>query len=473
MSQRFQLTQPLKAITKKTALAFRLTAFDTSTVEGRSRERYRRAGLTAITSGVAKGISILAGLITIPLTLNYLGTERYGLWMTISSFVLIMGFADLGMGNGLINAISEANGKDDRQAALNYVSSGLFMLVGVGLLIILAFILAYPHVPWPTIFNIKSQLAITEAGPAVAVFVLIFAVNLPLGVVQRVQIGYQEGYYANIFQGLGSLLGFISLLVVIFFKAGLSWLVLALVGGPALAALINWLIHFNCIQPWLRPKWRSATSASSKKILQLGFLFFVLQLTGALAFASDNLVAAQILGPEAVTQYSVPMRMFNIIPVVMTMLMGPLWPAYGEAMARGEVGWIKKTLIISLLITFLLVALPSLLFVLFGVKLVHLWVGPGVTPSFWLLAGLGLWTLMQALGNTLAMFLNGISIIRFQIICASLFGVGALLLKIFLTHIIGLPGLVWGTIIAYTFFSFIPCIFYVPKLISTMQLRLC
>ena len=89
--------------------------------------------------------------------------------MTISSVVLILGFADLGMGNGLLNAISEANGKDDRQAAVNYVSSGFFMLLGVALLIVLTFILAYPYVSWPSVFNIKSKLAAQEAGPAIAI----------------------------------------------------------------------------------------------------------------------------------------------------------------------------------------------------------------------------------------------------------------------------------------------------------------
>ena len=41
--------------------------------------------LTAISSAVAKVITVVTMLISVRLTLNYLGTERYGLWMTISS----------------------------------------------------------------------------------------------------------------------------------------------------------------------------------------------------------------------------------------------------------------------------------------------------------------------------------------------------------------------------------------------------
>jgi O-antigen/teichoic acid export membrane protein len=471
MFYRFDFTSPLRGIIRKAAETLRLRAFDTSTSEGRSKERYRRVALTAIASGIAKCISILTGLITIPLTLDYLGVERYGLWMTISSVVLILGFADLGMGNGLLNAISEANGKDDREAAVNYVSSGFFMLLGVALLITLAFILAYPYVPWPRVFNIKSNLAIQEAGPAITAFVAILAVNLPLGVVQRVQLGYQEGYQTNLYQCLGSIFGLIGVLLVIYLQGGLPWLVLSMAGGPTLAVLINWVSLFRFRHPWLLPRWRSATFTSAKRIFRIGLMFLVLHLAMAFSFASDNLVAAQILGPEAVTQYSVPMRMFSILPMIMSMLAGSLWPAYGEAIARGELAWVRKTLIMSLLITFLTVALPSLFLVLFGVQIIHFWVGPEITPSFLLLSGMGIWTILLTLGSTLAMFLNGANIIRLQIFCASLFGIGALLSKIFLTYIIGLPGIVWGTVICYICFVVVPYIFYVPKIMTTMNLH--
>ena len=64
--------------------------------------------------------------------------------MTISSVVAMMGFADLGMGSGLMNAISEADGQDDRLAAERYVSSGFFMLSAVALIILVGFAAAFP-----------------------------------------------------------------------------------------------------------------------------------------------------------------------------------------------------------------------------------------------------------------------------------------------------------------------------------------
>ena len=88
--------------------------FDPSTEAGRSLERYRRAALTILASFCGKGIGMLVTLVTVPLTLGYLGGERYGMWMTISSVIQMIAFTDLGVGAGLIGAVSEANARGDR-----------------------------------------------------------------------------------------------------------------------------------------------------------------------------------------------------------------------------------------------------------------------------------------------------------------------------------------------------------------------
>src|SRR5579862_3019396 len=82
-----------------------------------SRERYRLAGLGMLTAATSKAVSIAASLITVRLTFRYLGAERYGMWVTITSIVMMLNFADLGVNNGLINAIASAYGRNDREAA--------------------------------------------------------------------------------------------------------------------------------------------------------------------------------------------------------------------------------------------------------------------------------------------------------------------------------------------------------------------
>jgi hypothetical protein len=90
----------------------------------RGLERYRRAGITASTSFLAKALTILIGFVSVPLTVHYLGAERYGVWLTISSLLTWLALTDFGIaGNALVNVIAEADGRDDRQAAAVYSPS--------------------------------------------------------------------------------------------------------------------------------------------------------------------------------------------------------------------------------------------------------------------------------------------------------------------------------------------------------------
>ena len=59
----------------------------------RAQERRRRAVLSSLALALAKGVAIGTVVITIPLTLSYLGAERYGMWMTISSLIAKIGRA--------------------------------------------------------------------------------------------------------------------------------------------------------------------------------------------------------------------------------------------------------------------------------------------------------------------------------------------------------------------------------------------
>jgi O-antigen/teichoic acid export membrane protein len=449
----------------------RLRPFTAHTAEDRSRERYRRLTLTALASMSAKGVKVLTALVSVPLTINYLGTERYGLWMTIGSLVTVLAFADLGIGNGLLNAISEADGRDDKALAARYVSSAFAMLLSVALLLALSLAFFYPLIDWGRIFNVRSAGAIAEAGPAVAVFLCCFLISLPAGVVQRVQLGYQEGFTNSLWEAAGSVLGLIGILLVTHSRAGLPWLVLAMSGGPTFALVLNGVVLFTRRRTYLRPSLARADRGTAVALFRVGILFFVLQVVGAAAFFSDNLVAAHTFGASAVTQYAVPMKLFDMVALASSFLLAPLWPAYGEAIARGDHRWVKRMLTRSLTATFAGSSIAALGIVLSAGAFLRVWAGNAIEAPMVLLVGFGVWTVLNTCGSAVAMFLNGVSAIRFQAVCAVVMGASALTLKIVFARHFGLPGIIWGTIIAYSLCTAIPMAFYIPRLLTELARR--
>ena len=441
---------------RATFLLLSLSPFDTTESQGRSNERHRLIVLSSLTSAIAKLIAVVTTLISVPLTLHYLGSERYGMWMTMSSFLAMLSFADLGIGNGLLNAVAAAYGRDDRQEIRRYVSSGFFVLAIVAATILVLFAAAYRYVPWFAIFNVHSDLARREAGPALALVIACIALGIPAGVVQRVQTGMQRGFMANLWQCFASTLGLIGVIVAIHLEAGLQWLVLAFVGAPLAASVLNSFIFFGRVERDIAPSAREVSRDAVTRVVHTGFLFLGLDMAGAVILASNSIFIAQILNAEAVTQYSVPERMFNLISVITAMVLAPLWPAYREASARGDHVWVKRTLIRSLIVGVGFAALVASVLLFGGPLIIRLWVGDAVTPSFLLLLGLALWKVIETGGIAAAMLQNSHDMMRFQLVTATLVAISVVPLKIMLLHTMGVSGVVWATIISYTLFAALP-----------------
>jgi O-antigen/teichoic acid export membrane protein len=404
--------------------------------------------LSATAAAIAKLVSVATALITVPLTLNYLGLERYGMWMTMSSIIIMFGFADLGMGFGILNVVSQSSGTADRLAIRSAGSSGFFVLSIIAATIVLVFIAAYPFISWPEIFNVKSEAAQLEAGPALASMVICFALSVPLAVVSRMQMGLQQGYAVSLWRCLGSVLGLIGVLAVIMVQGGLPWLVIGYLGGPIVASIVNTVHFYRRTEPDLAPQREFITLSMVTRIASVGSLFFALQLGMAVTFAADNIVIAHMLGPEAVTQYAVPEKMFGVIGLVVGMGLIPLWPAYGEAIACGDRLWVRDMLLRSLLASVAVATVLSVVLVVLGPWIIALWIGPTVAPSFALLLGLGLWKVVEVGSNAVSMFMNAANVVRFQLILAVLVAPLAIVLKVFLVTYIGLAGVIWATIVA-------------------------
>jgi len=457
------------AILRETRKDLQSTAMHSSDPALRSAARHRRAAVTGITSGISRAVRIGVSFITVPLTLHYLGNERFGLWMTISSVLAMAGFADFGIGNGVLNTVSTAFGKDDWEGIRGAISSGIAVLTLIGAALVAFFLSIYSFVDWGNLFRATTADARAQAGPAMLVFVLCFALNIPLDVVQRTQLGLQQGFLTNLWEIFSSVLILVGIVAVVHFHLSLAALVVAFAGAPVLGTWMNAAFFFGVSRRDLLPQWRLVSRKIIQKITTLGGLFFVLQLVGAVSYSADNFIIARILGVADVTVFSIPQRMFSVITVVVAMLMMPLWPAYGEAISRGDMHWVRHTLSRTLLGVFAFASIVSAMLLVFSNKLLLWWVGPGIHPSFLLLLGLAVWAVLSNCGNTLAMFLNGAGIVKFQVIVATIFGIGCLLVKILLTRHYGIAGVPWATVITYALLTVLPCAWYVPRLLRKME----
>jgi O-antigen/teichoic acid export membrane protein len=366
----------------------------------------------------------------------------------------------------LISEVAAAEGRDDRDLVARAVSTAFFALLGLAAVLAVLFALAYRFVPWSSVFNVDGHAA-RGVGAAAAAFAAGILLSLPLAAVQRTQVGMQETFVASGWQALGSLLALASVLVAVAVGASLPYLVLAVAAAPALALAGNGAQLFFRRHPWLRPEIKRIDGLTGRRLLRIGALFFVLQLAVAVAYGSDALVLTQILGPKAVTTYSVTMRLFLIVPALAGFVLAPLWPAYGEAISRGDAEWVRRTLRRALRGGLALSVSGAVLLALVARPLIHVWAG--FRPPYLLVAAAGIWMIVMTTAAVLAAFLNGARVIRAQVVLALAMMTANLGLSIGFTHWIGLSGVIWGSIAAQLGVVLVVSTAVVPRVLGRLE----
>lgn len=446
---------PDEATERAITTASLLQPFDVSTAEGRANERHRRAALTTLSSLLARATQLASLLLSVPLAVRYLGAERYGVWMSLSSLAAMLVFADLGLQNALLNCVAQAHGRDDKAEIHRDVTTTLGVLTAAIASVGAVFACAYPWLPLARWLDV-SGVAAAEAGPALSTLVACSLMGMFFGALSRVRQALQQGYVNGLFEAAGYVVGLAAMVVAMELGASLPWLVASLHGVPVVASMINGVVLVRWHEPWLMPRPTAFGRQRARVLMGAATGFFLLQLAGALAHASDGFVVGTVLGPEQAARYVLVMRVFGIPTMFMVMLLNALWPAYGEAAARGDVAWVGRTLRRSLVLALAVSALPSLVLVTAGRWLIHLWVGPALVPSVALLSGFAAWTIIFNVANALAIFLNAMSQLRVQLAVAAVSALPTLVAKIMGARWFGEAGVVWATAAMYALLVVVP-----------------
>lgn len=425
--------------------------------------RFRRAAATSAVAIVARSVGVAGNLLLVPLTLGYLGEERYGVWATVLSLVALVSLSDLGIGNALVSRIATADAEGRPDHAARDLSTALVVFCAIAAALLAAFAATFGVIPWHDVFNLApGDDLVDEARRAAAVLVVIVLARLPADIVVNVRRGYQQGYVNAWFEIVAGVSKVALVALAVRLDLGLPWLVLAASGGMVVASLVNWVLMVRA-RPELRPHLGAADRATASALVRSGGLFLSLQIVSIVAFSADNFVAAQVLGPAAVTQYAVPSQVTLAAIGVIGLLSAPLWPAYAEALARHDHPWVLRTLSRSLLLCGGVGLGTSIVLLAFGRPLIEVWSRGEVVPSLSLLLGLCVWIVLATTGMAVAMFMNANGVVRFQVVCGGLMATSNIVLSVVLARRIGVAGLIWGTDISYALFMVIPYATYLVR----------
>lgn len=423
------------------------------TPEGRGQRRIRRASLTGLIGLMSLAITMGAGLISIPLTARYLGTERFGMWLILSTFLGMVGVADLGLSNSLTNALATADGQEDRKQAREAVSSTSFLMVGIAGVAMILLLIAYPLLSWEQVFNVSSLQARADAGPAVLVSMILFVLRLPLSVPRRVCEAYQEGFLFQLCSILSNLLSLFALLVAIQWQASLPLLVGAFFGTQMLGDVFIGFQQFGWRRRWLQPKLSNFSWLRAKWLLKTGSQLWIAQISAIILFQTDLFIVTQLFGAKEVASYGVTLKLFSFVGMIALTLLYPLWPAYSEALARKDIHWIVQTFKKSILLCSIgSITVAILLFTVCPI-IVGSWVGQDAIPDQSLLLAMLFTTVITTVAHSVGILINGLGILSVATVAGPIQAITNLVLSVVLGNFIGVSGVAWATGISLLMFS--------------------
>jgi O-antigen/teichoic acid export membrane protein len=308
-----------------------------------------------------------------------------------------------------------------------------------------------------------------QAQQAAKIFALLFGLNLFTTGIQSVFAGLQRTFEVHLVNVVGSLLALLCLWLASEVQAGLVILLLATLGVQTLATL-GLLALLVRRQLFTVNKLPLAIQSESRGLLRSGSLFFVLQIGTMVGWGSDALIISSTLGPASVAVYSVVTRLFQFVSQPLAMINAPLWGAYADAHSKNDMGFIKKTLTASLLLTFVMATAAGLLLYALGPWLISLWTRDLVVAPTYLLAAVAVWTVMDCCGGALGMFLNGMNIVKQQVMVVSIFCLLVLPLKVIGASEIGLIAIPVAAILTYALtHGLMYGVVFLPQLRSTLK----
>jgi O-antigen/teichoic acid export membrane protein len=422
--------------------------------ENQGKSRIVKSSLTGVATLVVRGLTIATGLVTIPLTAQYLGVERYGMWLTLSSFLTWAGLVDFGLANSLTNVLATADGRQDRQKAQEAVSSAFWMLLALTFIIGLCGWIVFPWIPWHRILNVRSPAALAEVDAAVFVTLTLVLCRVLLSLPGQIYGAYQEGYLYQLWSILGSVASISALFVAIALKSSTAVLLTAFFGCAFLTDIGAALHLFGQHRQWLRPTFLNFKWSSSKTLLKAGGQLWIAQVSAIIIFQTDLIIIAQLFGATAVASYGTAAKLFSLVLMIQSAFITPLWPAYSESLARGDIAWITKTFKSSIYLSFAWATTIGLVIATFSPTIITAWIGSQTAPSTLTLLALFFRTVALAVDQCVSVLGNGLALLRLQAIIAPIFAVSNLALALLLGNTIGISGVAWATGICVCIFSF-------------------
>lgn len=380
------------------------------------KSRTAAASRQILYSFFLQGVSIAISLIYVPLLLNYLSQEKYGIWLTLSSILGWFSFFNIGLGYGMRNKLTEANAKGDKELGQKYVSTTYATLICIFSAVLLVFHIANPFINWNSILNSK-----TITGHDLYLLTsVVFTFFIVRFIVQLIGIIYIADHKSSINNFITAASNFLSLVVILILMKFTAQGNLVLLGCiitimPVLLFVLLSIYAFRTKYAYLRPSIKTIDFKLNKGVSSLGAKFFLLQIVGIILYSTTSFFISQFYGAKEVVVYNIAFKYFQLPTMVNSIILSPLWSAVTDAYVKNDFDWLKKTMKRLNKLSLLFLG-AIVIMILASQPIIKLWIGNKVEVPMHLLILMAVYNALNIYLAPYSYFINGTGKLRLTIL---------------------------------------------------------
>lgn len=291
-----------------------------------------------------KAIAIVISFAIVPITVNYLDQEQYGIWLTITSIVSWISFFDIGLGHGFKNKIAEAKANNDILLCKKYVTTAyyIFFLIFGSLLIVFECI--NPFINWATILNVSSNYTLLLSS-VVSIVLIGTCLQFVAAVFPLLLSADQRPALSSMISTIGQAFSLLIIFVLTLYpKHSMTYIAFALSWSPLIITIIISYWFFTHQYKEYMPSFKMIDSSLIRNILNLGVKFFIIQFSMIAIFQVVNIILSRVLGPSSVTEYNISYKYFSVTLMLFNIILSPYWIAFTDAYTKRDYTWMRNTL---------------------------------------------------------------------------------------------------------------------------------
>lgn len=412
-------------------------------------ERTRAMKINILLSLCLKPVGIILSLLIVPVTIDFVSPEIYGLWLTLSSIIIWFSHFDLGFANGFRNKFAEAKANHDIELAKKYISTTYAVLGFIFLCVAIFLNFINAQINWGILLNVSNEYT-DEIRLAFYYLASFFCLNFVVNILSIFLAANQMPVIGSLITTIGQICSLLVIYVLSYTIKGSLWhLSFCITGVPCLILIISSFVIYN-LKAYrdYRPDLSHIDWSKAKDIMGLGLNFFIVTIFVMVIFQFMNVIITRNLGPESVTQYNLAFKYMNISYMFIGILSYPLWSAFTDAYTKKEKQWMTNVLCKMDKVLLLMVLIMSIM-ILVSTFFFKLWIGKKVEIPFDVTIATAIYVFSMCCGQVYMMMINGIGKIRLQLCIYALLAIVAYPIMNYTCHLWGIVGVLILPTITY------------------------